>query len=114
MTVTKFAIRVCALLSVVAGANVSADDWTEWRGKDRLAVWHEEGIVEQFPKDGLKTAWRVPIGSGYSGPVVSNGRIVTMDYRPKPDTETAEAIERVVCLDEKTGELLWKDEWQTH
>ncbi|MFT4556986.1 MAG: outer membrane protein assembly factor BamB [Planctomycetaceae bacterium] len=115
MTVSKFGILVwtqaCFLM---AGISTSADDWTEWRGKDRLAVWHEEGIVEQFPDDGLKTAWRVSIGSGYSGPVVSNGRIVTMDYRPKPDTETAEAIERVICLDEKTGKLLWKDEWQTH
>lgn len=114
MTVTKFLTCVCALWSVVVGATVSADDWTQWRGKDRLAVWHEEGVVDQFPDDGLKSAWRISIGSGYSGPVVSKGRIVTMDYRPKPDTETAEAIERVICFDEKTGELLWKDEWQTH
>jgi outer membrane protein assembly factor BamB len=112
---TVMITRGWMLLFVLAvGASASADDWTQWRGKDRLAVWHEDGIVEKFPENGLKTAWRISIGSGYSGPVVSKGRIVTMDYRPKPDTETAEAIERVICLDEETGKLLWKDEWQTH
>jgi outer membrane protein assembly factor BamB len=101
------------LLLIVADAGLAAD-WPEWRGKGRLAVWNEEGILDQIPEDGLKTSWRVPIGSGYSGPVVSRGRVVTMDYLPKPDTETAEAIERVICLDEQSGKLLWKDEWQTH
>jgi len=102
------------LLVVVGSVSSRADDWPEWRGTGRLAVWHETGILNEFPEDGLRTSWRIPIGSGYSGPVVSRGRVVTMDYRPKPQTETAEAIERVICFDERTGKLLWKDEWQTH
>lgn len=100
-------------LTACAGS-LQGEDWPQWRGADRLAVWHEEGILDKFPSEGLQIAWKLPTGSGYSGPVVSQGRVVTMDYRPKPETKRAEAIERVICLDEETGELLWKHEWETH
>ncbi|MAV36174.1 MAG: pyrrolo-quinoline quinone [Planctomycetaceae bacterium] len=102
------------LVACAATIESQAEDWTEWRGKDRLAVWHDTGIMDKFPEKGLTHTWRIQIGAGYSGPVVSHGKIVTMDYRPKPDTETAEAIERVICVDEATGKLLWADEWETH
>ena len=112
----RWVVRLaCICWTLLGSAPVAwAEDWKEWRGKDRLAVWHEQDILETFPTDGLQVAWKVSIGAGYSGPVVSDGRVVTMDYRPKPGTETAEAIERVICLDEASGKLLWEDTWETH
>ena len=59
---------------LVASTHVVADDWPQWRGLDRLAVWHETGIVDQLP-DELEFTWRVPIRSGYSGPAVAGGRV---------------------------------------
>lgn len=91
-----------------------AEDWTQWMGNDRLGVWTEDGILEKFPEGGLEIKWRKPIGMGYSGPAVSKGKVVTMDYKPKDGTTLQEAVERVVCFDEKTGELLWADTWETH
>lgn len=91
-----------------------ADDWPQWRGPHRDGVWREDGILESFPEDGLDVVWRTPIASGYSGPVVAHGRVYTMDYRPKPETRILEAIERLLCLDEQTGEILWTHEWETH
>ena len=68
--------RTLPLLTLAAAVAVAvpvvADDWPQWRGPDRLAVWHETGIVETLP-DELKVAWRTPIGSGYSGPAVADG-----------------------------------------
>ena len=107
-------LRAAALIVLAHSCHAFADDWEQWRGNDRLAIWREDGIMERFPEQGLKPSWNVEIGSGYSGPVVSDGKIITMDYFPKPDTETAEAIERTICLDEQTGELLWADQWETH
>ena len=101
------------LFTLTSFGHACGEDWEQWRGKDRLAVWDEPGIMDRFPEQGLKPVWNVEIGSGYSAPVVSNGKVITMDYFPKPGTETAEAIERVICLDEKTGELLWEDKWET-
>lgn len=93
---------------------VVAEDWTQWGGNDRLNHWDETGILDRFPRDGLEPVWKVEIGSGYSGPVVSDGRVFVMDYRPKPKTEVLEAIERILCLDENTGVELWSHEWETH
>lgn len=114
MTTTTQRMYVIASLLLITALPAAAEDWKEWRGPDRLAIWKEDGIMERFPKQGLTPAWQAKIGSGYSGPVVSDGKIVTMDYFPKPDTETAEAVERTICLDEQTGELLWADQWETH
>jgi outer membrane protein assembly factor BamB len=107
-------IAITKLLLLVACVSASADDWTQWAGNDRQCIWHETGILKEFPKDGLTPAWSVPIGSGYSGPVVWQGRVFVTDYRPKPGTRILEAIERVLCLDEQSGEILWTHEWETH
>jgi len=89
------------LLAVVAPA--IADDWPGFLGRDRLANWTEKGIVRQFPADGLKIVWRAPIGAGYGGPAVAGGRVFVGDYQKRD----AGSVERVVCLDEKTGKVLW-------
>ena len=102
------------LLVCFTSSNVSAEDWTQWAGNDRQGNWNETGILDRFPTEGLKPAWVVPIGSGYSGPVIANGKVYVLDYRPKPETKTLEAVERVLCLDEKSGEILWSHEWETH
>ncbi|HAY82127.1 MAG TPA: pyrrolo-quinoline quinone [Planctomycetaceae bacterium] len=101
------------LLVLVSGPVFSAD-WPQWAGPDRQGQWNETGILRQFPEGGLKPTWSVPIGSGYSGPIVAGGRVFVTDYRPKANTEILEAIERVLCLDEQTGKILWTHEWETH
>jgi outer membrane protein assembly factor BamB len=54
-------------LVVLSGAAAaSADDWPQWLGPRRDAVWRETGIVEKFPTNGLTFRWRTPIGAGYS------------------------------------------------
>jgi outer membrane protein assembly factor BamB len=104
-----------AILSVfLLTATASAEDWTQWAGNDRLCNWNETGILKEFPQGGLKPAWSVAIGSGYSGPVVAKGRVYVTDYHAKSDTKTLEAIERVLCLDEESGQILWTHQWETH
>ena len=102
-----------AILSASPFERLPAADWTQWSGNDRLCQWNEEGILDRFPAKELKPAWTTPIGSGYSGPVVSAGKVVVTDYTPKEGTKTLEAIERVVCLKEETGEQLWEYKYET-
>jgi len=87
---------------------VWAEDWPEFRGKGRLGVWTEAGVVERFPDQGLRPVWRIPIHRGFSGPAVSEGRIYVMDFNP---SSRWQGKERSVCLDEKTGKILWTQEW---
>jgi outer membrane protein assembly factor BamB len=70
---------------------------------DRDGAWREAGILETFPADGLKIAWRAEVGNGWSSPVIAQGRVFVMDaglHKPK-------AQERVHCLDDATGKELW-------
>lgn len=83
-----------------------AEDWPNWRGKDNAGVWNESGILTELPRDQVPIRWTSPIGSGYSGPVVSGGRVFVTDKQTEP-----EQTERVLCFDEGDGKLLWKHEY---
>ena len=102
---------VLGLLTLAAVPGLSplhADDWPEWRGRGRLGVWNETGIVEAFPAEGLRVRWRTPIHAGYSGPAVAGGRVFVTDFQAGDGTQ---GVERIVCLDEETGTVQWTHEW---
>jgi outer membrane protein assembly factor BamB len=111
-------LRVIALFAVLFSAPVAAaDDWPQWMGPHRDGVWAETGLLEQFPKGGPKKLWSVPIGGGYAGPAVVGDRVYVTDRQltkgaKSPadafDAKTKVAgLERVLCLDAKTGKQLW-------
>ena len=100
-----------AVLLVVASAHVRADDWPEFRGKGRLGIWNETGLLDKFPEGGLTAKWRTPIEHGYSGPSVAGGRVFLTDFRP---TTGNKGIERAIALDENTGKILWTREWEAN
>ncbi len=98
--------------------SVSADDWPQWMGPNRDNVWRETGIVDEFPATGLKTLWRTPLAGGYSGPAVSGGKVFVTDFQTADDTKSdnfdhkeLNGIERIHCLDETTGKVLWVHEY---
>lgn len=83
-----------------------ADDWPQWRGPQRDGVWREKHIVKRFPEEGLKRKWTVPIGPGYSGPVVADHRVLVTDRVTEPTQK-----ERVHCVDMRTGDVSWTFEY---
>ncbi|MGL4423114.1 MAG: PQQ-binding-like beta-propeller repeat protein [Gemmataceae bacterium] len=88
-----------------------ADDWPQWLGPQRDGVWRETNLIDKFPKEGPKIAWRVPLGQGYSGPAVYENRVYVMDRLKKdPDPMkkgTLPGDERVRCIDAATGKDVW-------
>ena len=127
MTLVRFvrqaAFIQAALLIGVIGATVQADDWPQWMGVNRDAVWNEPGITREFPEDGPPVKWRIPIGTGYAGPAVADGKIFLMDRKQEMDAEGQPAInrdvsppaflgtERVFCVSAETGEMIWEHEY---
>ncbi|MCY4404188.1 MAG: PQQ-like beta-propeller repeat protein [Candidatus Poribacteria bacterium] len=79
-----------------------ADDWSQWRGENRDGVWKETGIIEKFDGTDIPHRWSVPVGSGYSGPSVADGRVYITDRLTKP-----KQVERVHCFDWETGDEIW-------
>ena len=102
---------ILTLLVVAGAATLSAEDWPEFRGEGRLGVWRETGILERFPEGGLEVRWRTPLHHGYSGPAVADGRVFVIDFERGRGLE---GIERLLALDENTGEILWETSWEAN
>lgn len=112
----RFAVAVWVIAAGVAGA----DDWPQWMGSRRDGVWRETGILEKFPAGGPKVLWRAKLAGGYAGPAVADGRVYVTDYLTDADTRKVSSPserpklkgkERVLCLDARTGKVLWKHEY---
>lgn len=94
---------VACILCGTCATLTLAEDWPQWRGPNRDGTWTESGILETFPAAGPTIRWRVPVGPGWSSPVVSEGRVFVTDVQ----LETRPAQERVHCFYEATGKSLW-------
>ena len=97
---------ICVLK--ITFAPIFAEDWPEWRGKGRNGIWTESGILDKFPEKGLTAVWRTPIHGGFAGPAVAAGRVFVTDFKRSSGKK---GMERALCLDEKSGKILWTREW---
>ena len=124
----RFALRPWLALTLAAALAPAApaDDWPQWLGPRRDGVWREEGVLDRFPPGGPKVRWRVPIGSGYAGPAVAGKCVFVSDYVTRPGGKLPESgfsprgqryrlpgAERVLCLDDASGQVLWEREYET-
>ena len=112
----RFLFACCAV--AIAPLPLPADEWPQWMGPGRDNVWREDGVLEALPAAGPRVVWRVPIAGGYAGAAVAGGRVFVTDYVTAADVKVANferkastGTERVLCLDEATGQLLWKHEY---
>lgn len=113
-------LRLFRLLLWLVCLNCRADDWPQWLGPQRDGIWRETGILQKFPSAGPTIRWRTAIGAGYSGPAVSANRVYVTDRQlpakgsnpPDPfDKRSIPGSERVLCLNEADGMVLWKYEY---
>src|SRR4051812_1140848 len=113
-------MRAALLLCLLLVSALRADDWPQWLGPQRDSVWRETGIIEKFPADGPKVRWRVAVNAGYTGPAVANGRVYLMDRKAGTAGPVRRGVqargeipgnERVLCLNEADGKLLWEQSY---
>lgn len=99
-----------------------ADDWDHYLGPEGDLTWRETGIVDSFPEDGLPLVWSTPLGGGYGGPAVAQGRVFVMDRQAETVAAEVEGNpnffriqipgrERLLCLRESDGNVLWTHSW---
>jgi len=96
----------CALALMMMDAHGN-DAWPQWRGPARTALLPEgAALPERLSGDGgLTEVWSATLGPSYSGPVISDGILIT--------TETVDAQqERVTAIEAATGKELWRREWE--
>lgn len=121
MDLKRYFLIAFALVALVQFSHfVQAEDWPQWLGTQRDGVWREEGLMESLPSKGLKAIWRVPVGGGYSGPSIQNGKVFITDRilekgATNPSNPFAKSnskgVERLLCLNETTGKTEWEHSW---
>jgi len=76
------------------------DGWPVWRGPRGDGIARAEGLLEQWPKPGLRELWRRPLGVGFSA-IITSGNLLW--------TEVGEGQhEYCVALDVATGREIWR------
>ncbi len=104
----RFERLAALLLPWWLAVEMQAADWPQFRGPNRDNVWTETGILQTLPTNGLKVCWRVPVGPGWSCPVVADGRVYLTDMR----LDKPRAWERIQCFQELTGKRVWSHEFE--
>jgi len=119
----RWSRTLALLVGVSVCGRAGADDWPQWLGPQRDGVWRETGIIEKFPEGGPQIRWRTPISAGYSGAAVAQGKVYITDRVlaegaknhkepiPQRPRKGIPGSERVLCLNEADGKLLWKYEY---
>lgn len=87
-----------------------AEDWPQWLGMTRDGIWREQGTLDAVTEGAAKVRWRAPIRGGYAGPAVADGRVFVTDFSPSA-AGSKSGVERVLCLRESDGEVLWTHEY---
>lgn len=95
-------VGVALGLLFLFGGRGHGEDWPRWRGERSDGSWQAANITSAFPNEVTKAVWRQPIGAGYSGPTVADGRVFVSDR-----VDEAIEQERVHCFDFATGKRLW-------
>lgn len=84
---------------------VRAADWPQFLGPNRNEVSPETDLPDPFPATGPKVVWKKDVGQGFSGPVVSGGKLILFHRLANKET--------VDCLDARTGKHVWTSDYPT-
>ena len=74
--------------------------WPKWRGPSADGTWQCPGLALEI--ENPQRVWKQKISGGFSGITVNGGKVYTMD-RPAEKN-----LERILCLDARTGKLIWE------
>ncbi len=96
------ACSVCLL--ACSACQSSAGEWDQFLGPNRSGVVTTGNQIPANPK--LNLAWSRDLGIGFSGVLVSEGRLFTMNKQGENDVMT--------CMKADTGETLWQYDIAPH
>ena len=67
------------ILALIPALTLSADpgpaDWSQWRGPNRDGLIKGTEIPDSLSDQSLTQVWKIPLGPGYSGPIVTADRV---------------------------------------
>jgi outer membrane protein assembly factor BamB len=89
------------LLGFSAIAAEPKADWPQFLGPARNGVYVGDDIAATLPASGPPVLWRRDVGQGFSGPAVSDGRLILF--------HRVNDLQVVDCLEAETGKPIWSE-----
>lgn len=81
----RFAVKIFLFITLIQAVFLSAADWPQFLGPNRNGTSVHETLVKAMLQNDVNELWRIPIGEGYSGVVVSGESLFTMDSNGKDE-----------------------------
>ncbi len=88
------------ILSATPPKKTLKDEWPQWLGPNRDGISTVTGLRKSWPQSGPKLVWRKPLGEGYAGVSIAQGRLFTLFSEGEE--------EFIVCLDAASGKEIWR------
>ena len=67
------------VMALLVSFSANAQDWPQFLGPYRNGVSDQKGVIRSFPSGGLEVLWSAPLGIGYGGPVIKEGKVYILD-----------------------------------
>jgi len=93
------------IAALTRGRDLAAADWPQFLGPTRNNVYPGTDLAEGWPSKGPPAVWQKAVGHGFSGPVVSEHKLIL--FHRIGDQETVD------CLDAATGSSIWSFAYRT-
>jgi outer membrane protein assembly factor BamB len=94
-------ILVALLVASFSITKTFAEDWSQFRGPNGTGVSTTTGVPAAFGPS-KNVLWKTALPPGHSSPVLTNDRIFVTAHNNQQLL--------VICLDRKTGKILWQRE----
>lgn len=110
-----FALLLSVLAVVVMTSGLQAENWPRFRGPSQAGIASVDSVPTQW-NDTENVIWKTDMpGPGASSPVVFNDRIYVTCYtgyglNEEEPGDKADLKRNLVCVDQKSGEILWNKE----
>ena len=106
-------LLLSALSMLVMTVNVTAGDWSTWRGPNGNGIIEN---VEWNPKaiENPKIVWETQLGLGYSAVAVKDNRLYTMGNVGTVTGNANTGTDIIYCFDAQTGKEIWRYTYRCH
>jgi outer membrane protein assembly factor BamB len=95
--------HLATLAAAVVGSSLAgaiAADWPQAYGPRRDSSSEQQRLLRAWPPEGPRTLWRLPLGAGFGGPAVRDGKVYVLDR----DEKVGDTLR---VLDLASGQVLW-------
>jgi outer membrane protein assembly factor BamB len=96
----RVAPQLIAVMVVLSVTSAFAADWPWIYGPRRDNTSDQKGVLRTWPNEGPKVLWTSPMGLGFGGPAVSDGKVYVLDRDEKVG-------DKLRVFDLPSGKELW-------